>query len=283
MTMQAQMQAGSTRFILNGAYYSMAHVAWGDPAAEPVLCVHGLSRNGRDFDAIAASLAERYYVICPDMPGRGKSDWLPQPALYNPVSYLQAISHLLAAIGRPVHWIGTSMGGIIGMLAAATPGNPIRKMVLNDLGPFIPAASLGRIGAYLGKNMEFADLAALEAHVRVIHAPFGKLTDAQWRHFAEISSRALPDGRVAMHFDPAIAEAFRGPAPPDADMWALWEQIHLPVLALRGVDSDLLLPETLERMRQSGAMVHTVPDCGHAPALLDAPTIKVVRDFLDAA
>ena len=282
------MRTGSTRFILNGAFYSMAHVAWGDPANEPVLCVHGLSRNGRDFDGIAAALSERYYVICPDMPGRGRSDWLPQPALYNPVSYLQAISHLLAVIGRPVHWVGTSMGGIIGMLAAATPGNPIRKMVLNDLGPFIPAAAIARIGEYLGKNMEFSDLAALEAHVRRIHAPFGKLSDAQWRRLAETSTRRLPDGRVTPHYDPAMVQQFTH-YPQDYSLWKHWDALELPVLCLRGQESDLVLPKTLEEMRRRGpgakgrAKIVEIAGCGHAPALNVPEQLELISEFIEAS
>jgi pimeloyl-ACP methyl ester carboxylesterase len=273
---------GEVRYLLNGAFYRMAYVECGNPAAPAVVCVHGLTRTGRDFDVLAEALSDRFRVICPDLPGRGASDWLPDGALYNPVSYVQALSHLLAAIQTPVMWVGTSLGGICGMAIAAAPGQPIVRMVLNDIGPHIPAAALARIRDYISDAPEFADLAELEMHLRRVHAPFGRLTDAQWAHLARTSARTLANGRLALHYDPAIAAPIRATLPVDADMWAWWEKIAIPVLALRGVDSDLLLPDTLERMRKSGAAVLEVPDCGHAPALMDEPTIAAIRRFLEA-
>lgn len=271
---------GSVRYLLNGAFYQMAYVEWGNPAAPAVLCVHGLTRTGRDFDVLAEALSDRFRVICPDLPGRGLSDWLPDGALYNPLSYVQALSHLLAMIGGPVMWIGTSLGGICGMAVAAAPGQPVTRLVLNDIGPHIPAAALARIRDYVGQTETFPDMAALEAHLRRVHAPFGRLSDAQWAHLARFSARELADGRLALHYDPAIAAPIRATVPADVDMWPWWEKIGIPVLALRGVDSDLLLPETLARMQKSGARTATVPDCGHAPALMDAPTIAAIRTFL---
>jgi pimeloyl-ACP methyl ester carboxylesterase len=272
----------SIKYLLNGAFQSLAMTAWGDPHAQPVICVHGLSRNGRDFDALANSLQDRFYLICPDMPGRGQSSWLPDPALYQPLSYVQALSHLLAFIDRPVHWIGTSMGGILGTLIAATPGQPIQRMVLNDIGPFIPKAAIARIQSYIGALPTFADLAEAEAYFRGVHAPFGKLSDAQWRHMARHSTRVLPDGRLALHYDPAMTiPLLAGPAQ-DTDMWSSWDRIDIPMLTLRGATSDLLLPETFDRMGAKSAL-HIVPDCGHAPALMDAPTIETIRGFLETA
>ena len=269
---------GETRYLLGGAYRRMAHVAWGDPAAPAVLCVHGLTRTGRDFDPLARALAETHHVVCPDLPGRGKSDWLPDAALYTPASYVQALSFLLAVIGRPVVWVGTSLGGICGMAVAATPGHPITRMVLNDIGPHIPAAALRRIRGYIGAVPAFPDLPALERHLRAVHAPFGRLTDAQWAHLAATSARRLPDGRWALHYDPAIAAPILAAEPEDADLSAFWAAVEVPVLAIRGESSDLLLPETLARMAEDGAATLTVRDAGHAPALMDAATVgEVVR------
>ena len=267
------------RYLLQGQFHRLAFTAWGNPHAQPVVCVHGLTRQGRDFDPLAEALADRFYLLCPDMPGRGRSGWLPDPALYQPASYAVALSHLLAFIDRPVHWVGTSMGGILGMLIAATPGNPIQRMVLNDIGPLIPKAALERIQSYIGGAPRFADLAEAEAYLRRVHAPFGKLTDAQWRGMAEHSVRPLPGGGLALHYDPAMTVPILNTPAQDADMWGLWAQITAPMLAIRGAESDLLLAATLDTMAEKAA-VYVVPACGHAPALMDAATIGVIGAFL---
>jgi pimeloyl-ACP methyl ester carboxylesterase len=268
-----------TIYWLGNAFRRLAYRAWGDAAAPAVLCVHGLTRNGRDFDALAAVLAENFFVVCPDLPGRGRSDWLEDANLYQPASYVAALTSLLAVIGRPVDWVGTSLGGICGMLAAAAPGAPVRRFVLNDIGPFVPASALERLRAYVGSEPVFTNLAAAEAYLRQVHAPFGHLTDAQWHHLAETSVRARPDGTLTLHYDPAIAVPMRAGDVQPIDLWPVWERIALPMLVLRGADSDLLLPETLQRMGAK-ATTHVVPDCGHAPALMDAPTMAVIREFL---
>ena len=270
------------RYLLAGQFHRLAFTAWGDPHAQPVVCVHGLTRNGRDFDALAEALADEFYLLCPDLPGRGKSSWLPDPGLYQPPHYVVALSHLMAFIDRPVRWVGTSLGGICGMIAAAAPGSPIERIVLNDIGPFLPRAALARIRDYVGGAPSFATVGEAEMYLREVHAAFGALGDAQWRQMAETSTRTLPDGRLALHYDPAIAAPMRAAEPQDVDMWPLWEAIEAPVLVLRGAQSDLLLPETFERMSEK-AETHTVPDCGHAPALMDAATIGVVRGFLRAS
>jgi pimeloyl-ACP methyl ester carboxylesterase len=261
----------------------MACTTWGGSEAPPVVCVHGLTRQGRDFDALAQVLAENFYVVCPDLPGRGHSDWLPAPALYQPPVYALALSHLLAFLDRPVRWVGTSLGGICGMILASAPKTPIERMVLNDIGPFIPREALARIAAYIGDVPDFADLAAIETYLRRVHAPFGQLTEAQWAQMAQHSARTLPDGGpgggVTLHYDPALSLPMRAAEPQNIDMWPLWDHIGIPVLAIRGAESDLLLPETLERMAEK-AETHVVENTGHAPALMDAPTIEIIRDFM---
>jgi pimeloyl-ACP methyl ester carboxylesterase len=274
---------------LGGRFYRMAVHAWGPAEAEPVLCVHGLSRTGRDFDILADALSDRFRVLCPDLPGRGASDWLADGTLYQPPFYVQVLAHLLSAVGRPVRWVGTSLGGICGMLAAAMPGAPVSRMVLNDIGPAIPAPALARIGAYLRggladpASLEYADLGALERHLREVHAPFGPLTDAQWAHMARTSARALPDGRVALHYDPKIAVPVADAEPAAIEFWPVWEAIRIPMLTIHGASSDLLLQETVDRMVAGGSALHVVKEAGHAPALMDAPTIAAIRAFLEAA
>lgn len=256
-------RANSVNYLLGTKFHKMAYVEFGNPAAPGVVCVHGLSRNGRDFDPLAEGLADRFHVICPDLPGRGKSDWLPDAMAYQPPSYVVALAHLLAALNKPVAWVGTSLGGICGMMIAAAGNTPITRLVLNDIGPHIPAASLKRIGGTLTTPTErFASLAALELHLREIYAPFGRLTDAQWAHLARFSARVVADqtgqGAFALHYDPKIAEPVRNTVALDVDMWPLWDMLKMPILAVRGESSDLLLPETFERMQKSGAHEYVV-------------------------
>ena len=197
---------GALRSSVEGGVVSLRWTEWGPASGKPVICVHGLTRNGRDFDALARYLsAQGRRVICPDVPGRGISGWLPSGALYAVPNYVAAFLPLLAELGE-YDWVGTSMGGLIGMGLTAVPGIAMRRMVLNDIGPFIPRASLERIRDYLQIVPVFADLPALEAHLRRVHAPFGNLSDAQWRHLAEHSARMTAGGRFVLHYDPAIVE-----------------------------------------------------------------------------
>jgi pimeloyl-ACP methyl ester carboxylesterase len=276
-------RANSVNYLLGTAFHKLAYVEFGNPAAPAVLCVHGLTRNGRDFDPLAEALSTRFHVICPDLPGRGKSDWLPDSALYQPATYVAALAHLLAALNKPVAWVGTSLGGICGMMTAAAVNTPITRMVLNDIGPFIPAAALKRIRDYMtGAPPRFASLAALEAHLREIHAPFGALTDAQWAHLARHSYRSVldPAGPYALHYDPKITEPIAASVPLDADMWPIWDHIKIPILTIRGESSDLLTPDTFARMKDCGSETLTIANAGHAPALMDPPSIAAIQDFL---
>ncbi|MCX7933372.1 MAG: alpha/beta hydrolase [Rhodovarius sp.] len=256
---------------------------WGPPSGRPVVCVHGLTRTGRDFDALARALAAAgRRVLCPDVPGRGLSGWLPDPALYAVPTYLALLQPLLAAVG-PHDFVGTSMGGLIGMAAAAQPELRTGRLVLNDVGPFLPAAALARIRAYLAAApQEFPDLAALEGHLRRVHAPFGPLSDAEWAHLARHSARITPAGRIALHYDPRILEPMPE-QPTDLDLWALWPQVATgrPVLVLRGEHSDLLDAATAARMAESpGVQLATIRGVGHAPALMEPGQITLIRDFL---
>jgi pimeloyl-ACP methyl ester carboxylesterase len=257
--------------------------------ARVVICVHGLTRNGRDFDTLAAALAEAgCRVVCPDVAGRGDSDWLADPAGYGFPQYLADMTVLLARLeAEAVDWVGTSMGGLIGMMMAAQPGMPIRRLVLNDVGPFLPKAALARIGTYVGHDPRFADLEAAEAYFRDVHAGFGALADHEWRHLTETSVTAAEgeaEGEEALRlrYDPGIAAAFQARPVEDVDLWAVWDRITVPSLVLRGAESDLLLPETAAEMTRRGprAELAEIAGCGHAPALMDPAQVARVRDWL---
>jgi pimeloyl-ACP methyl ester carboxylesterase len=276
----------SIPYLLAGQFHKMAFDEWGDPEAPAVVCVHGLTRNSRDFDALARALSGQFHVICPDLPGRGNSDRLPDPMLYQAQHYVTALAHLLSWIAKDVAWIGTSLGGICGMVIAATEGSPINRLVLNDVGPFIPADALRRIRDYMVASgdspimLSFPDLESVERHLRLVHAPFGPLSDEQWAELARNSARALPDGRFTMHYDPKIAEPLRDHEPVDVDMWPFWDRIRVPRMVIRGETSDVLLADTFRRMEASGAEAYEVPVTGHAPALLDPAQIEAIRNFL---
>jgi pimeloyl-ACP methyl ester carboxylesterase len=262
-------------------FYRLAYASWGR-AGRPVVCVHGLSRNGRDFDALAARLAATGPIVAPDMPGRGRSDWMADKADYGYPLYLGAAAALIGSLGADeIDFVGTSMGGLIGMMLAAQPGSPIRRLVLNDVGPFLPKAALERIGTYVGQILDFAGLSDLETYLRRVAASFGTLTDRQWREMAIHSARALPNGRLALHYDPAIGLPFQGELA-DVDLWPIYDRITCPTLVIRGGVSDLLRGETAAEMTRRGpkARLHEVPGVGHAPALLDEDQIGVIARFL---
>ncbi|ROO25980.1 alpha/beta fold hydrolase [Salinisphaera orenii] len=286
----------SKHYCLNPAgFHRIASTNWGAlHHARTAICAHGFSRNGRDFDRLAAALAERdYRVYCPDAVGRGASDWLTQRSHYNYDQYVRdsatLVSHATASYAEasqtpaPPHldWIGTSMGGMVGMMLAARPGTPIRRLVLNDIGACISAQSLNRIGAYVSTTPTFATLAAYQAHLAEIHASFGPLGDAGWRHLAEHSYR-LENGRYLPHYDPAIASAFDEPIEEDVETWDLWTAIEVPTLIIRGEQSDLLSAETLDRMVElrPDTQVVEIADAGHAPALMREQELEPILAFL---
>lgn len=252
-----------------------------------VVCVHGLTRNGRDFDALAEDLANHgYRVICPDVVGRGDSDRLADHRNYSYPQYLEDMAGLIARLDvAQVEWVGTSMGALIGMMLAAQPQNPIRTLVLNDAGPLVPKASLERIASYVGVQPDFPDFAAAEAFTRSTYAGFGPLSDDNWRKLTEVTvtETGRDDGSLGLNYDPAIAEAFKQAELNDVVLWPFWDAISCPSLVLRGENSDLLLPETAREMTERGprADLAVIPDCAHAPALMDAAQVGVIRNWLE--
>lgn len=265
-------------------FHRVAYTEWGEPDNPRVLvCVHGLTRNGRDFDDLARAMSDSYRVVCPDVVGRGLSEWLTDKSHYAYPQYCADMAALVARTGaETVDWVGTSMGGLIGMMLAAQRGTPIRRMVMNDVGSFIPRASLERIAIYVGTDPRFGSLAELEAHLRKINASFGPLTDAQWHHLAEHSAVVDADGSVRFRYDPGIALPFKSGPLSDVDLTPVWNAVRCPVLIVRGGDSDLLLADTARTMAASRAGVELVEfaGVGHAPALMDAAQIAAVGDFL---
>lgn len=266
------------------------YMDWGDARApQTVIAWHGLARTGRDMDELARHLSAggRYRVIAPDTLGRGLSQWSPMPAEeYCLAFYARLATALVDQLGlERFHWVGTSMGGAIGMWAAAGPlRGRIRRLVLNDIGPALAAPAIERIRSYAGAPAAFDTVSELEQYFRQIYKPYGWFSDVQWRALTESSVRRLPDGRVTPHYDPAMVRQFID-HPQDYELWDAWDGLDLPVLCLRGEDSDLLLAETAEAMRVRGprAVIATIAGCGHAPGLNVPEQLGLVERFLDGA
>jgi pimeloyl-ACP methyl ester carboxylesterase len=268
--------------------HRMANWQWGDVANPKVLvCVHGLTRQGRDFDALARAMVDVYRVVCPDVVGRGRSDWLADPMGYANPGYVADMVCLLARLdAQVVDWVGTSMGGLIGIAVAGQADTPVRRLVINDVGPRLDAAAIARIGTYLGAPVSFATVDEAIDYVSVVAAPFGVKQREDWRELVEPALRR--DGeRWRLHYDPRIAVPFKSVTPEaaaasEAAMWALYDAIRGPTLIVRGERSDLLTRETLAEMRSRGPRAEgaEVPGVGHAPTFMFEHEIALVRDFL---
>ena len=305
----------SNHFLALGphGFHRVAYTEWGNPdGLHLVVCVHGLTRNSRDFDELAASLADRgCRIACMDVVGRGDSDWLEHKQDYGFSQYLSDAAALLARLTAPpkrvsllrrlqgasegprIDWVGTSMGGLIGMMLAARHDSPIRRLVLNDVGPMVPWNALARLKlAAMGTGTRFASLDEVERHLRDTCAQFGPLEDRQWRRLAEHDSRRGEDGAYTLAYDPAIVNSMRrgGSAGVEfgndflfgIDLWPTWDQVECPTLVLRGAESDLLLESTVRRMQVGGPRVEFVEfrGVGHAPWLMSEEQIGPVRDFI---
>ncbi|MGQ0512109.1 MAG: alpha/beta fold hydrolase [Betaproteobacteria bacterium] len=307
-------QRGSFLSLAPSGFHRVAYLDWGNPASDHVvICVHGLARNSRDFDALAGDLSARCRVICMDVAGRGDSEWLGDKGDYRFSTYMADAASLIARITTPappryfgafrgtrdappaptrIDWVGTSMGGLIGMLLAAKPGSPIRRLVLNDVGPFIPWSALYRLKGYVGTRSTFRSLGQAELHLRDACAQFGPLSDEQWRHLAEHSVEPTPEGEFRLRYDPGIGRTMGGHSDPEfplgpnilagIDLWGTWRETTCPTLVLRGAESDVLSQDTVAQMRalRPGVEVLELPGVGHAPALMSYDQIAAVRGFL---
>ena len=264
-------------------FHRVVYDEWGDPAnMHVVICVHGVGRNARDFDDLAGALAETHRVLSIDMPGRGRSDWLADPNDYIFPTYLTVVNALIARSGADtVGWVGTSMGGLLGIIVAAQRDTPVARLVVNDVGPAIEPAALERIRGYFGLDPTFSTYDEIAQYIRTISAPFGALTDDQWKRLTASNVRQRADGRWGLAYDPGIAVPFRASAAPP-DLWPLWDAIRCPTLVLRGRESDLLSSATAAQMTLRGpkAPVIEFAGIGHAPMLLSPDQIDPVVRFL---
>jgi pimeloyl-ACP methyl ester carboxylesterase len=283
-------------------FHRIAYTEWGQasPTTPPIICVHGLTRLGRDFDALADYFSRQgRHLYCPDIVGRGDSDWLKNPSHYTYEQYIADMTTLIARTqAKRVDWIGTSMGGLIGMFLASLPSTPLRLLVLNDIGPQIPIKGLTRLAKYAGHDPSFASMDEAKRYFKSIYADFGPLTDAQWQHLTETSVREVTPGKFMTKLDQSVKltnvksklmwklllsphKALEGTFF-DIDLWAVWHKITCPVLVIHGQESDILSPETIKKMQQTHANVEviTIPNTGHAPALQDVATQETIYQWM---
>jgi pimeloyl-ACP methyl ester carboxylesterase len=293
-------------------FHRIAYTEWGDrDNPRIVICMHGLTRNRHDFDYLAAHLAGKFRVVAMDVVGRGDSEWLAEKNDYRFSQYVTDAAALIARVTAPgksnwadrmrgrvlaepgqVDWIGTSMGGLIGMMLAAKRNTPIRRLVLNDVGPLVPWSGLVQLKGQASRQRSFETLEKVEAFLREACAGFGKLSDDQWRHMAQHGSREQADGKFVLSYDPDIMRGFGGARALDVtlgerlfegvDLWPVWDKISCPTLVLRGAESDVLTERTVRELKGRGppARVIEFPGVGHAPALMDAAQIDPIRHFL---
>jgi pimeloyl-ACP methyl ester carboxylesterase len=275
--------------------HRIAYKEWGDPQNERVLvCVHGVTRVSDDFDALAQALSDRYRVVCPDVAGRGRSDALRDPNLY---ALPQYVADMVTVIARAtangdgsVHWFGTSMGGLIGMVLASLPGTPITRLLLNDIGPALDGSALNRIADYIGQDLRFPDYESGARFVREVSSSFGPHSDAEWDKLARDVLRQQADGQWVRHYDLALSQPFKKMGverakQDEAVLWRCWDAITCPTLLVRGELSDLLTHETAQQMTTRGPKPRLVElaGVGHAPTFVHADQIAIAREFLTAS
>ncbi|GJL84041.1 MAG: alpha/beta hydrolase [marine bacterium B5-7] len=285
--MSTEMRQSTCLGLSGSGFHHLHYTEWGEQDnPEVIFCLHGLTRNGRDFDYLARRLASRFRVICPDAVGRGLSDWLNDKSAYQYPQYLADMAVLIArSSASKIDIIGTSMGGLIGMMLASMPKNPVRRLILNDIGAFIPRAGLLRIGEYVGRETTFADLDKVERYLREVSAGFGPLDDEQWQHLAVHGTRRVnpdeTDSSYVLLYDPQIRQAFDGDID-DVDLWPVWSMVHQDVLILRGADSDILSHDVATSMLERNARTDLVEfqGIGHAPMLMEDGQINTIDEWL---
>lgn len=283
------MQSIKEKYVLGlseEGFHRISYREWGRRGKKPtIICVHGVTRLAHDFDVLAEALSKDYHVVCPDIAGRGNSDWFHNHKHYNFTQYCADINALIARLDvEKVHYIGTSMGGIIGMILAGLPNGPIASLVINDIGPEQKMSEIRRLGNYMGLAPEFGDMDEVTEYVRTTYSAFGNLSDQQWKQMGLNSVRKHSDG-YKMHYDPKIGKAFRSNYYfYTFTLWHYWDKIACPTLALRGELSTFLSAETAEKMTQRGpkCKVVEIKEAGHAPALQSPYEIKVIKDFISS-
>ncbi|MDY7538407.1 alpha/beta hydrolase [Undibacterium sp. RTI2.2] len=278
----------SVQCVSPAGLHRMSYKQWGDPLNPRVLvCVHGLSRVADDFDALAEVMSDTYRVVCPDVVGRGQSDWLRNPQFYQVPQYVSDMVTLVARLDvETVDWFGTSMGGLIGMGLAAMPESPIRKLILNDVGPVLNPAALVRIGDYIGQDVRFNTFEEAAAYIKQVSISFGPHTDAQWHKLATDVLKQNQDGQWIRHYDLGLAAPIKATTPEIAlagqgMLWAAYDAIKCQTLVVRGSESDLLSEQTAQEMTQRGprAAVVEIPGVGHAPTFVQPEQIAIAREF----
>lgn len=294
MPLSALPRVSSVMCASPAGLHRVAYQEWGDPEnPRVVVCVHGLTRLSDDFRALAMTLRKDYRVVAPDIAGRGRSAWLKDPMLYGVPQYVSDMVCLIARLNvAQVDWVGTSMGGLIGMTLAALGQSPIRRLVLNDVGALLSGDALGRISTYVGQHTEYESREQAHQQLRMIYAGFGPHSSQQWAEIIDAGLLSVPNSeRVRVHYDPAIAAPFRhlygdagnaGKRPDDLSLWHLYDAIQVPTLVLRGAQSDLLTADVLAEMTRRGPRAKSVEfaGVGHAPTLMHDDQIQVITDFL---
>ena len=267
--------------------HHLAYTDWGDIENPDILiCSHGLTRNKHDFDVLAKKLSIKRRVICFDLPGRGESSWLNNKLAYDYNQYTVDALMIIARTGaNKVSWLGTSMGGLLGMALASLENSPIKQLILNDVGPFIPKSALLRIADYVGSPPSFDTTEELESYMRTIYAGFGELTNEQWKQLVQYGQRVLDSGQFTLNYDPGIAQAFKSKPLEDLDLWPVWNNIEQPTLIIRGENSDLLERPTAKRMTETHikSELLKIPNTAHSPALMNNTDINAVERWLDKA
>lgn len=284
-----QARRKSVQCISPTGLHTMSYKEWGDPLNPKVLvCVHGVTRVAEDFDSLAVALCQEYRVVCPDVVGRGYSGRLRNPMHYQIPQYVSDMVSLLARLeAETVHWFGTSMGGLIGMSLASLPDNPIKKLVLNDVGPVLNPEALARIGEYIGQDVRFESFDEAQAYIKAISISFGPHSEAQWQKLARDVLRQNEQGQWVRHYDLGLAQPIKASTPELAAiaqtmLWAAYDAIRCPTLLVRGAESDLLTAESAQVMTQRGPRARLVEfaGVGHAPTFLQPEQIAVAVDFL---
>jgi len=265
--------------------HNVVYSDWGDEKAPPIICVAGLTGNGHDFDFTAPALVKAgYRVIAVDLPGRGRSDFLTNSLDYNYNQYCDDLLGLISELGlKDVDWLGVSLGGLLGIRIAGAGQSPIRRLILNDVGPVVPQAALDFIHMVISKHYQFDTIKDLEKRMRETRGlTWGPVTDEQWKHMAEHNARALPDGAITYGYDPGIAEIFKTEPTGDKDLWPYWDKIECPVLLIHGKKSVVLTKEIVSEMKKRGPKMDYVVfgDCGHVPSLWAPEQIKAIEKWL---